>query len=601
MQKIKKGKGFTLIEMIVAVAIFGLFALAVYESFRMLLKAVYGSRIKILETALLDEKLEIARNLVYNDIGILNGAPPGLLPHTTTTYRNGVAFLVTTAVRSIDDPFDGTITSIPKDTAPADYKLVEINAKCTSCERPIEATVSTIIAPRDLEGASNNGALFVYVTDSNSKPLKGVNVHIENTTTANVVIDDVTDKDGYLKIVDTPTGTLNYAVTVSKPGYSTDGTVASSTDNPNPVNRQLTVSTQQVTESFFSIDLLGSLTAHTVNESCEVVGDANFLMKGAKLIGTPDVRKFSKNLQSDASGVLDVNNLEFDIYDFDFAGTGYDLAGSIPIVPVDLPAGGHKDVTLILAPHVANTLLVKVLDNANKQPLSDATIKLTKAGYSATQKTNFGNLSQTDWSGLANPGQIYNSDSAPTQYEADDGKVDVSTSVGNIMLGHLGPSYYTEGSLESSIFDIGKKVDFKELLFSSISQPPETGNRSILLQLAMSNSSTMDSLLDFKGPDGTNGTYYSPTSTIVNTGGKSYRYFRYRVFLSTLDNNFTPALSDVTLTFTSGCTAPGQVFFSGMGVGAYSLDISRSGYDTTTIPLNINGWTTSTIYLHQTI
>jgi len=598
MFKLRSGKGFTLVEVLVGVVVFMIFALGIYGSLQMVLKTIYRSRITIIQTALLDERLEIARNLPFDAVGIVDGLPVGLLPHTTTTVRNGITFLITTAVRNVDDPFDGVLGGIPNDTAPADYKLVEISVQCGSCERPMLLDVSTIIPPKDLEGSSENGAIFIYVSDSHSNPVAGADVHIVNTSTArNIIIDDVTDKDGYLRIVDTPTGTQSYSITVSKPGYSSDYTVVSSAANPDPTNRPITVAMQQISEVYFSIDKTSSLTVHAMDETCNLLPAQQFTMSGSKLVGAPNIKKYSENLQTDEAGSLDINNLEFDTYAFSQF-NGYDLAGSIPMTPLELVADSHNDVTLVLSPHVANSLLVKVIDNSNNLPLSDATVVLKKSGYYGTQKTNYGNISQTDWSGGS--GAIYFTTSTSSRYESSS-LVDTYSAPGNITLTKIASQYVDGGMLDSSIFNIGKPVELKNIIFTSESLPVETGDDSVLLQLAVSNSSTPADLSNFVGPDGTTNTFYSSTNTIIYTGGEQYQYFRYRLFLSTNDQNFTPVFSGLGITFTNGCAAPGQVFFSNLSSGMYELGVSATNYNIATTSIYISGQASSTVVLYKSI
>lgn len=457
-----------------------------------------------------------------------------------------------------------------------------------------------MIPPRDLEGSTTNGAIFILVTDSHNNPVQGANVHVENTTTLPyIIIDDITDKNGYLRIVDVPTGSMSYQISVTKEGYSMDTTMASSTDNPNPTERNITVLAQQVSDVFSTIDILSSLTVHALNESCEPL-DGRFTMKGDKLIGTPDIRKYDKQLQTDTNGNLDLTNLDFDNYSF-FVANGYDLAGSIPMVPYNLAAGAHGDVTLIFAPHTPNSLLVRAVDDTTNLPLSDATVTLRRGGYTSAQKTNYGFISQTDWSG--GPGQTTFSDLTPNMYD-NDFQVDTLTSPGNVILASFAGHYLTPGSvgtLDSSVFDIGKKVDLKTIEFTSESMPPEAGDDAIQMQIAMSNSSTGADLSNFVGPDGTSMSYFSSTSTLINTGGITYRYFRYRVYLKTNDQNFTPTLSNIAVTFTNGCTPPGQVFFPGISAGTYDIEVTKSGYNPATTTLDITGYTSSTVRLFKTI
>ncbi|MBI4992997.1 MAG: prepilin-type N-terminal cleavage/methylation domain-containing protein, partial [Candidatus Magasanikbacteria bacterium] len=128
-----KHKGFTLVEIVVALGVFLLFASGIYSGIQFVFKSVYYSRLKILETGILNEQLEIIRNLPFEDVGIVNGSPSGVLERTATTTRNNIDFEITRTIRNIDDPFDGTIGGTPNDLAPADYKMVEVEIICTNC------------------------------------------------------------------------------------------------------------------------------------------------------------------------------------------------------------------------------------------------------------------------------------------------------------------------------------------------------------------------------------------------------------------------------------------------------------------------------------
>ena len=59
MEKLKGRPGFTLIEVTIAVALFVLFALGIYSAWEMVFKVVYKSRVNIIETALIDERIEV--------------------------------------------------------------------------------------------------------------------------------------------------------------------------------------------------------------------------------------------------------------------------------------------------------------------------------------------------------------------------------------------------------------------------------------------------------------------------------------------------------------------------------------------------------------
>ena len=579
-----------------AVAIFGLFALGVYGGIHLVFKIVYSSRMRILETAILAEKLEVVRNLPYESVGIISGVPSGLLYGTTSTVRNGVTFDITTTVRNIDDAFDGTITGTPHDSSAADYKLVEMSIKCRQCQQQTPVILSTNVAPKQLEGATNNGALFIQVFDNEGIPVQGANVDVTNTARSpNIIIHDTTDNDGYLRIIDTPTGTVSYHIKVSKSGYSSDYTVSSTAQIPNPLRPPANVVSQTVTDISFIIDLLGSLNFSTINQTCGALGSIQFNLHGDKLLGTsPDYYKFNNNYTTNAGGTYSLSNLEFDKYSITLSGTTYDIAGSIPFLPVNLTPGSGQNTTLVLRSHTANSLLVQVKDAGTGLPLSDATVHLTGTGYDETENTGIGYLRQTDWSGGG--GQVTFSNE--TKYYIDNGNINNNNPAGDLKLRKSGSYYLNSGNLESSTFDAGSAVDFKNIIFEPLTQPSQCGARPVTFQLATSNSSTPSSW-SFTGPDGTSATYYTATSTVIHSSNDGKRYFRYKAYLNTANTSYTPTLSEVALTFTNSCTPPGQAFFNGMSAGTYTLDVSRSGYATNNGSINIGGGTQTVVNLSE--
>jgi prepilin-type N-terminal cleavage/methylation domain-containing protein len=577
--------GFTLIELTVAIAIFLIFALGIYSTTTMVFKIVYQSRMRILETALLSEQLEIARNLPYETIGILNGIPSGVLKHSQSIARDGAIFSVITSVRNIDDPFDGTLGGTPNDTAPADYKLVEVSSVCTNCSQQAPIILSTIVAPKNLEGASENGALFIHVFDSNGLSVPQANVHIVNTATSpSIVFDDVTDNDGMLRIVDAPTGTLSYNITVSKTGYNSDSTVSSSIENPNPLKPPSNVVSQTITEISFSIDNISALNISSLNSVCLNIAGPNVAINGEKIIGaSPSVYKMSQNF-SLASNNYIFNNLEWDTYHLSLLGTSYDLAGSIPMLPIKLNPGATKNVSLVLKAHTTNSLLVKVKDAGTGLPLSDAIVHLSGNGFDDSMQTDLGYTRQTDWSGGSGQTNFINE----TQYFADSGTLNNTISPGDLKIKKTGNFYFASGDLESSIFDLGSSVTLRNIIFEPISQEVQVGLNSIVFQLAASNSSTVPSW-NYTGPDGTANTYYTATNTIINADLNGNRYLRYKVFLTTADNHYSPQLSEVNITFSNNCVPPGQIFWNGLSSGTYNLDVSRSGYTTNSGTVVIDG------------
>lgn len=579
-------RGFTILEVSVGVALFLLFALGVYSSLSFVFKIVYQSRLTILETALANEYLEIARNVPFEQIGTVGGVPTGVLIANQSIVRNGITFSVTTTVRNIDDPFDGTLGGSPNDTAPADYKLIEIAAQCLTCGQQQPVALSARVAPKNLEGASSNGALFVNVFDALGLPVSGATVQITNNSISPPIsINDVTDSQGYLRIIDTPTGTMTYNITVGKSGYSSDYTVPVSLSVPNPIRLPANVVSQSITNISFAIDTLGALSLHALTPACSDLGATSVTLRGNKSIGTdPTIYKYNQIITTDAQGDYLVSGLEWDTYTPSTSGAIYDIAGTIPMAPWSLSPGMTQDATVILTPHTSHSFLVKVKDAGTQLPLSDATVRLTKTGYDATRVTGLGYTRQTDWSG--NDGQAIGIDD--TAYFSDDGNVDNDSPAGDISLRRTGQHYALSGWLESSTFDINEAVNFTNIIIDPASQSSGVGFNSVLVQVATSNSSS-PATWNFTGPDGTALSYYTPSSTVLHPDLSGKRYLRYRLYLATADQSVTPVVSEIAFTYTTDCAPPGQSFFGSLSAGTYTLEVTRDGYTTASGEVDISG------------
>lgn len=534
------------------------------------------SRMRITATALANEQFEIVRNLPYADVGIVGGIPSGKINRTQTLVRDNISFVVETTIRNIDDPFDGTIGGNPNDTSPADYKLVELKITCPSCKNFSPLKFTTYVAPRGLETASTNGALFVKVFDAMGLPVQGANVHIENhQQSPPIIIDDTTNNNGLLQIVDAPPGTEAYQITVSKPGYSQDRTYTpGAPENPNPVKPHATVALQQLTEISFAIDKVSTLGVESVTQTCTPVGNIDFSLKGSKLIGTnPDVPKYNTTHVTDATGQKTISNLEWDTYDLLLTDSVYDLAGTVPPMPLILNPNANQNLKLTVQTKNPNSLLVTVKDAGTQLPLSDADVRLQGAGFDTTLTTSRGFLRQTDWSGGAGQEDFID----PAKYFDSDGNIEISDPAGELRLRKIFDEYEPSGYLISSTFDTGSASNFHQLLWQPQNQPPETGPDSVKFQIA---SNTDRVTWNFVGPDGTAGSFYTLSTPDINPVHNGDRYFRYKVFLNTANTAFTPNVAEVALAFTSSCVPSGQVFFTGLNAGNYDITVFKTGYGT---------------------
>jgi hypothetical protein len=116
-------------------------------------------------------------------------------------------------------------------------------------------------------------------------------------------------------------------------------------------------------------------------------------------------------------------------------------------------------------------------------------------------------------------------------------------------------------------------------------QPPEVGPDGLRFQIA-SKKNKNQGQWTFLGPTGAN-SYYTLADRNIHSRHDSDRYFRYKIFLQTADTKFTPNLAEVSFVFTSSCVPPGQVLFSGLDTGDYTLTVSRAGYQTFTDTVSV--------------
>ncbi len=588
-------RGFTLTEVIVSLGVFVLIALGIYGVMTYTTKLASASKARIAASTLANEQIEIIRNMPYASVGTVAGVPSGTIPPTQVITRAGVTFTVATTVRNIDEPFDGTAGGTPNDTAPADSKLVEISVSCTTCTGNPPLIFTTTVAPRNLEAASTNGSLFVRVFDASGVAISQANVHVENSAVNPALsIDDVTNNSGILQLIDVPTSTESYSILVTKSGYSTEQThTTGAIGNPNPTKPHASVAVQQVTQLSFAIDRVSTLDISTVNQTCGSAANVAFQVDGSKLIGTdPEVKKYTQGLTSDGNGKRTLTNMEWDTYSIILTDANYDLAGSIPLTPLALAPNAVMPLTLVLAPHTSHSLLVTTLDSATLLPLSGAQVRLLGGIYDQTYETNRGYLRQTDWSGGGSQEEYVDT----LRYIDNNGGLDATTTPGDIKLKQTAGSYAASGMITSSTFDLGPGTNYVTVAWRPTDQPVQTGTNNVLLQLA-SNNSSPTTVWNFTGPDGTSATYYHPGSNSVHSSHNNNRYIRYQITMATADPAFTPNVSDIELTFVNGCVPPGQVFFSSLASGSYTLETGMNGYATTTDTIPVTGRSAQTVIL----
>ena len=275
-------------------------------------------------------------------------------------------------------------------------------------------------------------------------------------------------------------------------------------------------------------------------------------------------------------GVVTIPNIEWDTYNIVGVDGSLDIIGTNPLLSLGVNPGVDQNMQIITATKNGNRLVVVVRDQATGLPVPDVTVGLTgPSSYSNTAVTNQGFQTQTDWSGgNGQEDYIYTN-----RYLSSDGNISDSVSPGNLSLKKTGSIYSGSGYLTSSSFDTGSSSNFRQITWNPVTQPVQSGSSSVRFQIATNND---DSTWNFIGPDGTASSYYTSSNQNINTVHNGDRYLRYRLYLSTSNTAYTPTISDVSFTYTSSCIPPGQVSFSALSSGTYTISISKTGYQSTT-------------------
>lgn len=577
--------GMSLIELMVALGLMTIIFGGAFLSYSSILDALTNSELRGAAVAVLNREIEIVRNLAYDDIGVINGIPLGILSRQKTVAWKNVDFLVVTTVRNIDDPFDGVLGGTPNDTAPADYKMVEVEVSCLQCKHFIPIALTTSVAPKNLESMGQSGSLFIHTLSPYGVPIPGATVRVVNTAiTPSIDLTDMTNSDGVLQLVGVPTTTDSYQIWVSKPGYSSERTYPlGGAGNPNPIHPHQTVQVGTLTDITFYTDLLTTTTIAMTKATCEPVPNIPFTLTGSRLIGTPDVVKNATTSQVGADGAKLFSGFEWDAYGISYTAPGLNLFAAVPGIPFSIDPGTSSTVRLVLADPSPNAVSFSVRAAGTEAPVPGAYITLSKGGTHYTGVTGRSSIEETTWVGGA--------------YSSESGGIDTTSVPGSFSLAAPYPTS-TEHWIISNTFDTGSaSTTYFTLSWTPTTQPPAAGSDALRFQVASNND---DATWNFVGPDGTGATYFTTSGTALPYGLSGNRYVRYRAILRTNDENTTPSVSWVGIEFSGVCVPTGSFYFGGLPSDTYDVLVTAVGFmDATTTVAATAPWQAISLELSQ--
>jgi prepilin-type N-terminal cleavage/methylation domain-containing protein len=393
--------GFTLIEVLITTAVLTIFLLATAAIVQVAMQSLGEARLRSEATRIAQERLELARNLPYGEVGTEGGIPSGPLIQSETVSLHGAVFNVNTTVLYVDDPFDGLA---PADLIPADYKRVKIAVSWSglfASKTPIILMTDVSATGKEME--ENAGTLSLRVFNALGQPLSSAVVSIQSTGLDPVIdMEVLSDSDGMVVVPGAPICNSCYRISVTKDGYTQDRTYAFS-EVDNPTKPDLSVLKGQISEVSFAIDVPSILTVKATRNkaaSYQPFSGVQFLLRGTKTIGTTSagepVYTVNQTVITSTGGLASVPNLAWDQYYLSLpTGSSVDMAGSWPFLPISLLPSSNQQVTVVVQAASQHALLVQALDET-MQPVAAYQATLVGPDSIATQSSGMAN--QGDWS-----------------------------------------------------------------------------------------------------------------------------------------------------------------------------------------------------------
>jgi hypothetical protein len=277
-------RGMSLVDVVVGTALLLIVFLTLFGLLHASLMVSIVVKNQATAAAIANSQMEVIRSLPYNSVGTVGGIPAGTVAQNATTTEDGVAYNVRTFIDYYDDPADGTGAGDTNGIT-TDYKRIKVTVSYPAGSTTKQVSLVSSYSPLGLETTSGGGTLQIVVVNATGQPVPGATVVVTNASTSPTVnLTTFSDANGYVTLPGAATST-QYAVNVSKSGYSTAQTYARDATNQNPTPGYLTVVNNLTTSSTFAIDVLGTFILNTyLPVATSTFSDA--FSNGSKLVNT---------------------------------------------------------------------------------------------------------------------------------------------------------------------------------------------------------------------------------------------------------------------------------------------------------------------------
>jgi hypothetical protein len=396
-------QGFMLIEALTLLFVFSVVMVTFFSVLSAGLRYIQNSKNRLAALAVAGERMEIVRNLNYNNIGTVGGEISGNIPQNLTVVENGKAFDVKTLVEYKLDNYDGLYP--PADLAFEDYKKVSVTVSWSSGDSDSgEVTMESRFVPAGLEVAKPGDGILLINVFSDQPGGTGIpssSVHVVNAATG-LDVEKETDASGNVYFIgDTIEQSIqSYEITLTKSGYETVTTLPPyPMTTYTPVDVHASVVTGQVNVKNIIQNELVNMDIHTIDYLGQPIPAINFHLEGGRKLGTspidpyPSTFNFNQDNVTDSDGERLFQDVSPGTYGFtllDPALTNYEIIQSDPMLPFTLmSADGTLNVNIKLANKTTTSLMIDVLRLIDGTPLQGASVKATNSlGYDQTLITD---------------------------------------------------------------------------------------------------------------------------------------------------------------------------------------------------------------------
>jgi type II secretory pathway pseudopilin PulG len=387
--------GFTLIEALVFLFIFTIVTTTFYSVFSVNTRYTIDVKDRQSSAQIANEKMEIIRNLKYDNIGTIGGIPSGNIAASENVTVDGKIYAVKTLIKYQDDSFDGVY---PADTIPNDYKIVKVAVSWTGgAGSSSDVELISRFAPPGLELASGDGVLAINIIDGEGKGVPQASVHIVNSDVSpSVNMTAETDNTGNLMFPGAEASVLGYRLTISKSGYETVETVDPDSVEYNPTDSHASVVVGSVNTKTIVLNKTSDVDIKSVDCLGVALPSVNFHFKGGRILGTdtavPPVNVYNTDhdYATDLSGENKLDDRSPGQYVLSDVTpvSGYTFISTEPISPITVLPNETKTVKIKFAKNNEDSLVVYVQKNSDSAPIEGAAVHLANgSGYDATVTT----------------------------------------------------------------------------------------------------------------------------------------------------------------------------------------------------------------------